>query len=86
MYLFLSFEKAECLLKNADGNLGALVGPFRLAKTVQRALKQGVLMPFPLSVQKGRAAARVPATHSMREVGTNRLHCDGIEKPSLEPV
>lgn len=63
----------EAKVKKAEDGLEALIGPFRLRKTVNSALKRGMLMPFPVSVQKGKANARLEKGQSMREVGALRL-------------
>ncbi|CAM9599254.1 unnamed protein product, partial [Scytosiphon promiscuus] len=61
-------KKMETKVEKAEDRLEALVGPFRLRKTVTRALTRGMLMPFPVSVQRGKANARLERGQNMREV------------------
>lgn len=60
--------QTEEVLKKAEHALEALLGPFRLSKTVRQTLKQGLLMPFELSMTKGKRAARVSNGRGLREV------------------
>lgn len=55
-------------MKSARDALEALIGPFRLRKAVKDALKRGMLMPFPMSLQRGKAAAKLERGQKMREV------------------
>ena len=61
-------RKAEAGVKRARVALEALIGPFRLRKAVRAAMKTGMLMPFPVSVQRGKAVARLERGQNMREV------------------
>lgn len=67
-YIYPANRKAAARVKRARDSLGALVGPFRLSKAVNDALKRGMLMPFPVSVQRGKAAAKLERGRKMREV------------------
>lgn len=64
--------KAEEVVERARDALEALVGPFRLRRTVKGALKRGMLMPFPVSVQRGKAAAKLERGQKMREASDSR--------------
>ncbi|CBN75312.1 conserved unknown protein [Ectocarpus siliculosus] len=61
-------EKAEERVKAAENALEALIGPFRLRNNVRAAVTEGMLMPFPVSMQKGKANARLEKGQNMREV------------------
>ena len=52
--------------------LEALMGPFRLRRTVRSAMTRGMLMPFPVSVQRGKGSARLKQDQAMREVRRRR--------------
>lgn len=70
-------RKAEEAVKSARDALEALIGPFRLRSTVNGALKRGMLMPFPVSVQRGKAAAKLERGRKMREASCStapRMH------------
>lgn len=65
----------ETKVKKAEDGLEALIGPFRLRNTVKRALKRGMLMPFPVSAQRGKANARLERGQKMREVSVPCSSC-----------
>lgn len=54
-------------MKAAENALEALIGPFRLRNSVRAAVTKGMLMPFPVSMQKGKANARLEKGQNMRE-------------------
>lgn len=58
-------------MQKAEDGLEALIGPFRLKKTVRDALQRGMLMPFTVSVQKGKGVARLERGQNMREASVN---------------
>ncbi|CAM9130285.1 unnamed protein product [Ectocarpus sp. 4 AP-2014] len=60
-------EKAEQRVQAAENALAALIGPFRLRNSVRAAVTKGMLMPFPVSMQKGKANARMEKGQNMRE-------------------
>lgn len=66
----LPWKQAQAFVQQTEDGLKALTGPFRLKKTVREALSRGLLMPFPLSVQRGKAAARPKEGQNMREAST----------------
>lgn len=70
----LSFSKAKEAYKKAEGALEALVGPFRLRKIVNTALKEGMLMSFSVSVNRGEAVARLEKGHRIQEVSRPLAH------------
>lgn len=64
--------KVEAALHKAQDKLEALIGPFRLRRTVRSAMTRGMLMPFPVSVQRGKGSARLKQDQAMREVRRRR--------------
>ena len=56
------------MANEAENALEALVGPFRLRKIVRTALRDGMLMPFALSVNRGEATARLEKIQGISEV------------------
>ncbi|CAM9138462.1 unnamed protein product [Ectocarpus sp. 12 AP-2014] len=72
-------EKAEERVKAAENALEALIGPFRLRSNVRAAVTKGMLMPFPVSMQKGKANARLEKGQNMREASDAAI-CDSVLK------
>lgn len=72
MFFPREHEKAEAGVKRAQNSLEALVGPFRLRKAVRGALKRGMVMPFLVSVQRGKAAAKLERGKKMREASLRK--------------
>ncbi|CAB1111934.1 unnamed protein product [Ectocarpus sp. CCAP 1310/34] len=70
-------EKAEERVKAAENALEALIGPFRLRNNVRAAVTKGMLMPFPVSMQKGKANARLEKGQNMREASDAAI-CDSV--------
>ncbi|CAM9128740.1 unnamed protein product [Ectocarpus fasciculatus] len=66
-------EKAEERVKAAENALEALIGPFRLRNNVRASVTEGMLMPFPVSMQKGKAVARLEKGQKMREASDDVL-------------
>lgn len=66
-----SWAKVEAALHKAEDKLEALIGPFRLRETVRTAMTRGMLMPFPVSVQRGKGSAKLERDQPMREVRTH---------------
>lgn len=69
------FKKMEGAAKAAQDALETLTGPFRLRKAVRSALNRGMLLPFPVSVQRGKAIARLERGQNMREVSVRLFLC-----------
>lgn len=64
----LSILQKEGAVKAATDSLEMLIGPFRLRKTVRDAMNRGMLLPFSVSVQRGKASAKLERDQNMREV------------------
>lgn len=64
-------RKAEEAYKKSESALEALVGPFRLRKIVNTALKKGMLMPFSVSVNRGEDVARLENGQRIQEVSAD---------------
>lgn len=65
-------------MKAAENALEVLIGPFRLRNNVRASVTEGMLMPFPVSMQKGKAVARLEKGQKMREASDDVVRVSAL--------